>query len=70
MAIMYTLGSALGTTAAYAVEGTRLGTTQLALGARDAYVAKATDLRTKREALTATAPAVAAPQRKIKTATA
>ncbi len=53
MSVMQSVGSFLGTTAAYAVEGTRLGTTQLAIGAREGYTATAEELRAKREALRA-----------------
>jgi hypothetical protein len=68
MSILYTTGSIIGKGAAYAVQGTALASTQLALGAQEGYAAKAAELRERRAALTATAPAVAAPQRKLKTA--
>ncbi len=66
MSVMHTTGSFLGKTAAYAWEGSRLASTQFAHGAAEGYAAKATELRAKREALSATAPAVQAPQRKLK----
>jgi hypothetical protein len=68
MSIMHTTGSFVGKTAAYAWEGSRLASTQFAAGAAEGYALKAADLRAKREALSATAPAVQAPQRKLKTA--
>ncbi len=64
MSVMHTVGRAVGTTAAYAFEGTRLASTQLAQGAREGYAEKAAELRAKREALSLSAPVVRA-QRKV-----
>jgi hypothetical protein len=67
---MHTVGRAVGTTAAYAFEGTRLASTQLAQGAREGYAEKAQELRAKREALGAprVAPPATAKQKKLATA--
>lgn len=50
---LYTIGSYLGKGAAYAVQGTALGTSHLAQGAKAGYVAKAEELRARRQALMA-----------------
>lgn len=50
---LYTIGSVLGKGAAYAVQGTALGTSHLAQGAKAGYVAKADELRARRQALMA-----------------
>ena len=50
---LYTIGSYLGKGAAYAVQGTALGTSHLAQGAKAGYVAKADELRARRQALMA-----------------
>ena len=64
MTIMNTLGRAAGTSAAYLVEGSRLGATSFAQGAKVGYVAKATELKAKRLELAGQAPAVTR-QRKL-----
>lgn len=50
---LYTIGSYLGKGAAYAVQGTALGTSHLAQGAREGYASKAEELRARRQALMA-----------------
>jgi len=72
---LFTIGSYLGKGAAYAVQGTALGTSHLAQGAKAGYVAKADELRARRMALMAkqlqaepVEPAAPARQRKLATA--
>lgn len=69
MAFMQSVGSFAGKSAAYAVEGTRLASSQFAQGAVEGYTSKAAELEAKRLALRASlgieeAPAV---QRKLST---
>ena len=66
MSVLFTVGSALGKTAAYAVQGSALAGTQLALGAQEGYVTKAAELRSRREALSAAEPAKPVAQRPLK----
>lgn len=49
--VFHSIGASLGKAGAYVVEGTRLGSTQLAIGAREGYASKASELRARREAL-------------------
>jgi hypothetical protein len=66
MSFAHTVGRAVGTSAAYAYEGTRLASTSFAQGAREGYAEKAQELRAKREALGAVRVAPALPkQRKV-----
>lgn len=53
MSIMHTTGRILGQSAAYAFEGTRLASTQLAHGVREGYAERAETLRAQRLALSA-----------------
>lgn len=64
---LYTIGSVLGKGAAYAVQGTALGTSHLAQGAKAGYTAKTEELRARRQALMAKqlAEPVPAKQRKL-----
>lgn len=48
MSIAHTAGRFLGQTAAYAVEGTRLASTQFAAGAQQGYAERAAELRAAR----------------------
>lgn len=63
--ILRSIGSGLGKTAAYAWEGSRLASTQLAIGAAEGYAQKAEQLRAQRLALAPAAPALPARQRKV-----
>lgn len=65
---LFTIGSALGKAGAYAFEGTRLASTQLALGAQAGYAEKAEQLRAQRLALSAPPPVAAPRQKKLATA--
>lgn len=67
MSIAHTIGRNIGKGAAYAYEGTRLASTQLAAGAREGYAEKAAELRAARAALDVGQPAVNV-QRKLRTA--
>lgn len=49
--VFFTIGSSLGKAGAYVVEGSRLGSTQLAAGARAGYASKSEELRARRAAL-------------------
>lgn len=69
MAIMTKFGAAVGTSAAYLVEGTRLGSSQFAAGTRAGYTTTATALRAKREAI-AQATGAPAVQRQLPVAVA
>lgn len=53
--VAHSIGSFVGTTAAYAWEGSGLASTQFAAGAAEGYAAKAAELRARREALLAAA---------------
>lgn len=66
MSIAHTIGRFAGQSAAYAWEGTRLASTQLAQGAKEGYQERAEALRAQRLALSALAPRPA--QRKLATA--
>ena len=72
MAIASTLGSVAGKSAAYIVEGTRLGASQFSTAAKAAYVEKSAEIRAKRLALSAEVevvmPAAAPQQRKVRVA--
>lgn len=65
MSIAHTIGRFAGQSAAYAWEGTRLASTQLAQGAKEGYQERAEALRAQRLAL---APAPRPAQRKLATA--
>lgn len=67
MSVAHTIGRSIGKTAAYAYEGTRLASTQLAAGAREGYAEKAAELRAAREQLAVNQPLVPV-QRKLRTA--
>lgn len=49
--VFFTIGSSIGKAGAYVVEGTRLGSTQIAAGARAGYASKSEELRARRQAL-------------------
>lgn len=67
--ILRSTGSVIGKSAAYAIHGTRLAGTQLALGAAEGYAAKAAELRDRRNELTLAAPVARAQKRvAVKTA--
>ena len=51
----FSIGSALGKAGAYAVHGTRVGSTQLAAGARSGYATKSEELIARRKQLQAIA---------------
>lgn len=53
MAIVQSIGSFAGKTAAYAWEGSKLASTQFAVGATDGYAEKAAELRARRESVLA-----------------
>lgn len=61
MSIAFTTGRILGQAGAFAFEGTRLATTQVAHGVVQGYTERAEVLRARRLALGASVPVVAAP---------
>lgn len=69
MSIAFTTGRILGQSAAYAIEGTRLASSQIAQGAREGYQERAEQLRAKRLALANEAPVVR-PQKRVAVKTA
>lgn len=68
MSVAHSVGRFVGSSAAYAYEGTKLASTQFATGAKEGYAATAADLIARRQAALAGKPAVALPQRKLQPA--
>lgn len=64
MSFFFNVGSTIGKSAAFVVEGSGIAATQLAQGARTGYDLKAKELRAKREGI-----AVAAPKQVTRVAT-
>lgn len=62
MSLVFTAGRILGQTGAYAFEGTRLASTQLAAGAVSGYTERAALLREQRLAIARDRAALAVPE--------
>ena len=68
MSVARSVGSFVCQAAAYAVEGTRLVSTEFAAGGKQGYAKRAALLRAKREAVIAGLPPVVVPQAKVRVA--